>query len=47
VNPVVAVALGWLILDEPVTPRTLLAAALIVAAVMLITLQKTPTKRTH
>jgi drug/metabolite transporter (DMT)-like permease len=37
VNPVVAVFLGWLILSEPLTPRTLAAAAVIVGAVALIT----------
>ena len=37
VNPVVAVFLGWLVLDEPVTSRVLLAAGVIVAAVALIT----------
>jgi drug/metabolite transporter (DMT)-like permease len=37
VNPVVAVFLGWLILSEPLTPRTLVAAAVIVGAVALIT----------
>ena len=37
VNPVVAVFLGWLILSEPLTPRTLVAAAVIVGAVVLIT----------
>jgi drug/metabolite transporter (DMT)-like permease len=36
VNPVVAVFLGWLILGEPLTPRTLVASAVIVAAVALI-----------
>jgi len=36
VNPVVAVALGWAVLDEPVTPRMLLAGAIIVGAVILI-----------
>ncbi|PAW65031.1 MAG: hypothetical protein B9S34_11640 [Opitutia bacterium Tous-C1TDCM] len=41
VNPVVAVILGWLILDEPITPRTLVASAIIVAAVALITTEKT------
>lgn len=46
VNPVVAVFLGWLILDEPITPRTLVASAIIVAAVAIITTQKTrPAKR--
>ena len=36
VNPLVAVLLGWLLLDESVTPRTLLAAAIIIGAVVLI-----------
>jgi drug/metabolite transporter (DMT)-like permease len=36
VNPVVAVALGGLILAEPITPRTLVASAVIVAAVAMI-----------
>jgi drug/metabolite transporter (DMT)-like permease len=36
VNPLVAVALGWLILGEAVTPRTLVAAAVIIGAVVLI-----------
>lgn len=40
VNPVVAVFLGWLILGEPVTGRTLLASVIIVAAVVIITTQK-------
>lgn len=40
VNPVVAVILGWLILHEPVTGRTLLASAIIVAAVAIIITQK-------
>jgi drug/metabolite transporter (DMT)-like permease len=40
VNPVVAVLLGWLLLGEPVTGRTLAASAVIVAAVAVITLQK-------
>ncbi len=37
VNPVVAVLLGWLIASEPVTWRMLLAAAVIVGSVVLIT----------
>lgn len=37
VNPVIAVFLGWRILDEPVTPLTLAAVAAIVVAVILIT----------
>jgi len=36
VNPVVAVVLGWLLAGEIVTPRTLVAAAVIVASVALI-----------
>jgi drug/metabolite transporter (DMT)-like permease len=47
VNPVVAVLLGWLIASEPVTPRMLLAAAVIVGSVVLITTygeQQAPSK---
>jgi drug/metabolite transporter (DMT)-like permease len=40
VNPVVAVFLGWLILGEPVTRRTLIASVVIVAAVAIITTQR-------
>ncbi|HEX2080917.1 MAG TPA: drug/metabolite exporter YedA [Longimicrobium sp.] len=40
VNPVVAVFLGWAILGEPLTPRVLGAAAVIVAAVAVITMGK-------
>jgi len=40
VNPVVAVFLGWLILGEPVGPRTFLAAAVIIVAVAIITTQR-------
>lgn len=36
VNPVVAVILGWLVLGEPITPRTIVASVVIVAAVALI-----------
>ena len=36
VNPVVAVFLGWLILDEAISGRTVLAAGIIVSAVALI-----------
>lgn len=41
VNPVVAVFLGWLLLDESITARTLVASAIIVTAVAIITTQKT------
>ena len=37
VNPVVAVLLGWALAGEPLTVRTLAAAAVIVAGVVLIT----------
>jgi drug/metabolite transporter (DMT)-like permease len=40
VNPVVAVFLGWLIAGEPITSRTLVASAIIIAAVVIITTQK-------
>ncbi|MBP6863706.1 MAG: EamA family transporter [Candidatus Didemnitutus sp.] len=40
VNPVVAVFLGWLILKEPIGPRTLLASAIIIAGVAIITVAK-------
>jgi drug/metabolite transporter (DMT)-like permease len=36
VNPVVAIALGWLVLGESITPLTLLAAAVIVGSVALV-----------
>ena len=36
VNPVVAVALGWLLLDERVTPATLAGAALVVGSVAAV-----------
>ncbi len=36
VNPIVAVALGAMLLSEPVSPRTLLAGAIIVGAVAVI-----------
>lgn len=37
VNPVVAVFLGWLLASEPLTPRMLIAAAIIIGSVALIT----------
>jgi drug/metabolite transporter (DMT)-like permease len=36
VNPLVAVALGWLLLGESITPRTVVAAGVIIGAVVLI-----------
>jgi drug/metabolite transporter (DMT)-like permease len=35
-NPVVALFLGWALADEPLTPRTLVAAAVILTAVMMV-----------
>jgi drug/metabolite transporter (DMT)-like permease len=40
VNPVVAVFLGWLLAGEALSVRTLIAAAIIIAAVVLITLNQ-------
>ena len=40
VNPIVAVFLGWLVLHEPITPRTIVASIVIIAAVIIITVQK-------
>ncbi len=37
VNPVVAVLLGWLLADEPLTLRTVVAAAIIIGSVVLVT----------
>jgi drug/metabolite transporter (DMT)-like permease len=37
VNPVVAVLLGWFLASEPLTLRMLIAAAIIVGSVVLIT----------
>ena len=41
VNPVVAVFLGWLVLAEPLTPRTIVASVVIIAAVALIVTART------
>jgi drug/metabolite transporter (DMT)-like permease len=38
VNPVIAVYVGWALADEPVTMRTMIAAAIIVVAVAIVTL---------
>jgi drug/metabolite transporter (DMT)-like permease len=40
VNPVVAVLLGWLLLDEPFGPRTVVASAVIVSSVAIITMEQ-------
>jgi drug/metabolite transporter (DMT)-like permease len=42
VNPVVAIALGWLVLGETITPLALVAAAVIVATVALVVRSETP-----
>lgn len=42
VNPVVAVILGWAVANEPLTARTLVAAAVIIPAVALIISQRIP-----
>jgi drug/metabolite transporter (DMT)-like permease len=36
VNPIVAITLGWLVLDEAITPLTLIGAGIIVASVALV-----------
>jgi drug/metabolite transporter (DMT)-like permease len=43
VNPVVAVFLGWAIAGEPVTPRTVAAAAIILGGVAMITISQNGT----
>lgn len=40
VNPIVAVFLGWLVLGEVITARTLAAAAVIVVSVAIVTTQR-------
>ncbi len=47
VNPVVAVLLGWAVAHEPVTPRTIAAAAVILAAVAIITVSRDVAPRSH
>ena len=44
VNPVIAVLLGWLLAAEPLTPRVGVAAALVVAAVVLVTVGQRPAR---
>jgi drug/metabolite transporter (DMT)-like permease len=38
VNPVVAVILGWAVAGEPISPRMIVAAVIIIASVALITI---------
>ena len=40
VNPVVAVFLGWAVANEPLTPRVLVAAAVILGSVAVITISR-------
>ncbi len=40
VNPIIAVFLGWQLLGETITPRTLVAVVIIIAAVILITTRR-------
>ena len=47
VNPVVAVVLGWAMANEELTPRMIGAAAIIVAAVALITTGRTTARTTE
>lgn len=44
VNPVVAMALGWAFVGEALTPRTLLAASVVIVAVVLITTARAPAR---
>ena len=43
-NPVVAIALGWLILDEGISAMTLIGAGIIVASVALVIRSEAPRK---
>lgn len=47
VNPLIAVFLGWAIAGEPVTARTLAAAAIILGGVAMITLAQTRSGRSR
>jgi drug/metabolite transporter (DMT)-like permease len=47
VNPVVAVALGALLVAEPVTPQVLVGGAVIVAAVALVVATERPRRRSN
>ena len=44
-NPVVAIALGWLILDEGITATTLIGAGIIVASVALVVRAEAPARK--
>lgn len=47
VNPVVALFLGWALADEEITARTLIAAAIILGSVVMITLYRNRTPTTN
>jgi drug/metabolite transporter (DMT)-like permease len=47
VNPIVAVLLGWAVLGEPVTLRTVVAAAVILLGVALVNLEWGPKRHTE
>jgi drug/metabolite transporter (DMT)-like permease len=47
VNPVIALLLGWALVDEPITPLTLASAAVVVAAVAVVLRRDAPTERTR
>ncbi len=47
VNPVVATFLGWIVLDEAVSPTTLFGAALVVASVAVTVREQTVGRRTE
>lgn len=46
VNPVVAVFLGWLILDETILGRTLAASAIIILSVIIVSTARPPAPKT-
>jgi drug/metabolite transporter (DMT)-like permease len=46
VNPVIAVVLGWLFANEPLGPRTVIAAAIILTGVAIITVTQGSTSHT-
>ncbi len=43
VNPIIAVLLGWLFASEPISARTIVAAAVVLAGVAIITSTQSPT----
>jgi drug/metabolite transporter (DMT)-like permease len=45
VNPVVAIFLGWLVLDEVVSSTTILGASIIVVSVALVVRTESPRRR--